>query len=101
MNMNIFARVSSLAIFALSVETGAAASSSFLPDTFTSWFWQSCKHLSLPSKLGRVSLKFTLQHLLSITGSILMAAISGQHGTVQIQPQVLCTVRRPLAVIQA
>jgi hypothetical protein len=43
--MNLFARVSRLAIFTLSVEMTAAASSSFLPDAFTYWFWQSCKHL--------------------------------------------------------
>lgn len=46
--MNLFVSVSRLVIFALSVETGIAANSSFLPDTFTFWFWQSCKHLSLP-----------------------------------------------------
>ncbi|KAN0078795.1 hypothetical protein V8E54_005308 [Elaphomyces granulatus] len=30
-----------LVIFVLSIETGTAVSSSFLPDTFTAWYWQS------------------------------------------------------------
>ena len=43
--MRYFARVSRLALFVLLFKT---ASSSFLPDTFTAWFWQSCKYLSPP-----------------------------------------------------
>jgi hypothetical protein len=77
--MKSFARVSRLALFVLSVKTGTAASSSFLPDTFTSWFWQSCKHLSL--LIGVSATKIILQHLSLIHGSISMAAKSGQDGT--------------------
>ena len=97
--MNSFARVSRLVIFALSIETGTAVSSSFLPDTFTAWFWLSCKHLSLPCwyRGHGVPLKLiTLQHSSLINGSISMAAMSSQNGTVQTQLQVLCGVRHPL-----
>src|ERR1700740_292041 len=46
--MSIFVRVSRMVIFVLSVEAGTAPSSCLRRDTFTSWFWQSCKHLPLP-----------------------------------------------------
>jgi hypothetical protein len=94
--MKSFTRMGRLVIFVLSIETGTAVSSSFLPDTFTAWYWQSCKHLSLLVHIRVSATKVILQHLSSINGSISMAAKSGEDGTVQLQTQVMYGVRYPL-----
>ena len=93
MKVKSFARMSRLVIFVLLVEVGTAVSSSFLPDIFTAWYWQSCKHLS---RLVHIKVSVTniiLQHLSLINGSISMAAKSGEDGTVQLQRQVMYGVR--------
>jgi hypothetical protein len=95
MKMKSFARMTRLVIFVLLVEAGTAVSSSFLPDIFTAWYWQSCKHLSLVHIKASVT-NIILQHLSLINGSISMAAKSGEDGTVQLQRQVMCGVRHRL-----
>jgi hypothetical protein len=93
--MKCFTRVSRLTVFVMSVKTGTAAiATSFLPNTSTAWYWQSCKHLSLP--YWGATKMILQQSSLTIRGSISMEVKSGGDGTVRLQPQVMYGVRRPL-----
>jgi len=43
--MIILVRLNRLIILVLSIDVKSVVASSFLPDEFASWFWQSCKYI--------------------------------------------------------